>query len=181
MNCIGMLEYKSISAGVEACDAALKAADVSLLYSMPVCAGKYIILFRGEVGAVKSSVETASEVATELLIDSIVIPNLHDDVFPALTASTVLPKIDAVGVVESFSIAASIIAADAALKAADIRMIEIRLAKGLGGKSFFTFTGEVGAVRESEKVAVKYLEEEGFLVYSMILPNPHPELAENLY
>jgi len=181
MNCIGMLEYKSISAGVESCDAALKAANVSLLYSMPVCAGKYIILFRGEVGDVKSSVETAKEVASELLIDSIVIPNLHEDVFPALTASTELPKVEAVGVVESFSIAASIIAADAALKAADIRMIEIRIAKGLGGKSFFTFTGEVGAVRESEKVAVEYLKEEGFLVYSMVLPNPHPELAENLY
>jgi microcompartment protein CcmL/EutN len=67
------------------------------------------------------------------------------------------------------------------LKAADIEMIELRLAKGLGGKAYFSFTGEVGAVRESEKVAREFLAEKGMLVYSTVIPGPHKDLAEKVF
>ncbi|MCK9223641.1 MAG: BMC domain-containing protein [Candidatus Muirbacterium halophilum] len=181
MNCLGMLEYKSVSAGIKSCDTVLKAANVKLLYSMPVCAGKYIIIVRGDTGAVYAAIDAGKQVSVFNLVDSIIIPNLHKDIFPALTASGNVGKIEALGSVESYSIAATIIAADIALKTADIRMIEIRIAKGLGGKSYFNFTGEVGAVRESEKTCIKYLEDNGWLVYSCVIPNPHPSLAEKLY
>lgn len=181
MNCLGMLEYKSVSAGIECCDTVLKAAHVELIQSLPVCAGKYIIVIRGETGAVNAAVEAGKEISGFNLIDTIIIPNLHPDIFPALTASGDFGKIEAVASVESFSIAAAVIAADIALKTADIRMIEIRIGKGLGGKSFFNFTGEIGAVKESEKTARDYLEKNGWLVYSCVLPNPHPSLMEKLY
>jgi microcompartment protein CcmL/EutN len=176
-----MLEYKSVSAGIQSCDAVMKAADVRLIYSMPVCAGKYIVIVQGDTGAVNAAIEAGREVSPFNIVDSIIIPNLHKDIFPALTASGNVGGINALGSIESYSVSATIIAADIALKTADISMIEIRLAKGLGGKSYFNFTGEVGAVRESEKASVKYLEENGWLVYSCVIPNPHPSLAEKLY
>ncbi|MGM0608310.1 MAG: BMC domain-containing protein [Candidatus Muiribacteriota bacterium] len=181
MNCIGVLEYKSISAGIEACDIALKAGEVKLIYSLPVCAGKYMIVLGGEVGDVKSALEAASSTAPMLLIDTILIPNLHKDIIPAMTASTQVEKIEAVGVVESFSLASAILSADIALKAAEVNIIEIRIAKGLGGKAYFILSGEIGAIRESCKDAVAYLKEEGFLVYYTVLANPHKFLAGSLY
>ncbi|MFA5478610.1 MAG: BMC domain-containing protein [Candidatus Muiribacteriota bacterium] len=181
MNCLGMIEFKSVAAGIEACDNVMKAADVELLYSLPVCAGKYIVIVRGDVGAVKSAVEAGKQLSPFSIIDSIIIPNLSEEIFPALTASGNVKINGAVGVVESFSLAAAIISADMALKTASIEMIEIRIAKGLGGKAFFVFTGEVGAVKESEKTASKFLEENGWLVYSTVIPNPHSDLLEKLY
>jgi len=51
-----MIETNSIPAGIEAGDAMLKAADVSLASAQPVCAGKYIVIVSGGVAAVEAAV-----------------------------------------------------------------------------------------------------------------------------
>ncbi len=81
------------------------------------------------------------------MIDSFVIPNLHESVFPAIAGATKIEALEALGIVESFSVASLIEGADAAVKAANVQLIEIRLAMALGGKAFVTLTGNVAAVR----------------------------------
>jgi len=53
--CIGLLEFNSIAAGIEATDALLKQAAVRIMVAKTVCPGKYIILFSGDEASVEES------------------------------------------------------------------------------------------------------------------------------
>lgn len=172
-NAIGFLELNSIARGIEACDAMLKAAAVELVESHPICPGKYMVLITGDVDAVRSSLKVGVEYASHNLVDTFLIPNVHERVIPALRAVTSVTELQALGVVESFSAASAILAADAAVKAAAVELLEIRLSNGMGGKSFFTLTGIVGAVEAAVKAAVEMLQSEGLLVNSVVIPSPH--------
>src|ERR1044072_5547543 len=144
-NSIGLIELTSIASGFLGCDAMLKAADVDLVLSRSICSGKYMVMVRGDVAAVEAAVSAGAGAARFSVIDSFVIPNLHDDVFPAISGSSKVEVLDALGIVESFSVASLIEGADAAVKAANIQLIEIRLAMALGGKAFVTLTGNVAS------------------------------------
>ena len=96
--------------------------------------------FAGDVEAVQNSINVGKEVAGEFLVDSFVIPNVHPTIFPALACATQILELQALGIIETYSSASCITAADAAAKAADVSLIEIRCATGLAGKSFVTMT-----------------------------------------
>lgn len=180
MDSIGMIEVNSIAAGIEAGDAMLKTADVNLITAQPVCAGKYIILVKGSVAAIKSSVDAAVAVAKESIVDSLVIPSLHPQVFSALNGTSVIEKSDAIGVIETFSLVTSIYAADAAVKAAKVDLIEIRLGRGLGGKAYMILTGDVSSVRVAVETAAKTYGSEGMIARTVVIPSPHPDLMKAL-
>ena len=82
---------------------------------------------------------------------------------------------------EAFSLCAAVVAADAAVKAADVQLIDIRLGRGLGGKSFITMTGEVAAVRAAVSAGEKKPEARGMLSESVVIPSPHPDIVKALY
>lgn len=176
MGAIGMNEIMSIPAGFQACDAMLKAASVELVGAGCVCAGKYYIVVQGEVAAVRSSVEAGTEVAGSLLIDSLVIPNVDGSVSPAISACTVVDRLQALGVMETYSLCAAVYAADAAAKAAEVTLLEVRLGRGLGGKSFILLTGEVAAVEASVRAAEELDETKGLMAKSVVIPSPHPDM-----
>ena len=124
MQTIGFLELSSIAKGIQAADILLKAADVELVFAKPVCPGKYSILFTGEVSAVKASLEAGMEIGGNQVVDSIVIARVHPQVIQAIGLGAEPDGIHAVGVMEFFSITAAVYAADAAVKAADVDLIE---------------------------------------------------------
>ena len=180
MYALGMIEVVSIPQGVKAGDSMLKAADVALVMAQTVCAGKYIVLVSGDVAAVKSSVEAGTAEAGSKLIDSMVIPNVDARVIAAMAGACELEAVEAVGVVETFSLAAAVQAADAAVKAADITLMEIRLARGMGGKSFILLSGGVSSV-EAAVCAVESAEfAGGMLSKSAVIPSPHPDMLRAL-
>lgn len=176
MGAIGMNEIMSIPTGILACDAMLKAAEVELVSAGCVCAGKYYIVVAGEVAAVRSAVEAGKEMAESLLIDSMVIPNVDPQVAPAIAACTTVEELKALGILETYSLCAAVTAADAAVKAAEIRLLEVRLGRGLGGKSFILLTGEVAAVQAAVKAAEALEETDGLMAKSAVIPSPHPDL-----
>jgi microcompartment protein CcmL/EutN len=180
VDALGMLEVNSIAAGIEVGDTMLKTAKVSLINAQPVCCGKYIIMVKGEVAAVKSSIDSGSAAAKEALVDSLVIPNVHPQVYEALNCSSVIEKRNAVGVIETFSLVSSIYAADTAVKAAMVDLIEIRLGRGIGGKAFTVMTGDVSSVKFAVEAAVKSQENEGMIVRTTVIPSPHPDIMKSL-
>lgn len=115
------------------------------------------------------------------LIDSLVIPSVDTQVPIAINACTDVQKVQAVGAMETYSLCAAVLAADAAVKAAEISLIEIRLGRGLGGKSFITMTGEVAAVRAAIAAATALEEVQGLMSDSVVIPAPHPDIAESLF
>src|ERR1051326_7345172 len=103
-NSIGLIELTSIAAGFQVADAMLKAANVDLLLSRSICSGKYMVMVRGEVAAVEASVSAGISASRFSVIDSFVIPNLHESVFPAISGASKVEALEALGVVESFSV-----------------------------------------------------------------------------
>ena len=181
MNALGMIETNSIPIGINAGDAMLKAATVELVAAQPICAGKYIVLVTGEVAAVKESVEAGKTVAGSLLVDSMIISHVHEQVPKAINACNEIGQVAAVGVMEAFSLCTAVVVADAAVKAADVSLIDVRLGRGLGGKAFITLTGEVAAVRAAIAAGEKMPEAAGMMSQSVVIPSPHPDMIQSLY
>ena len=79
-------------------------------------------------------------------------------------------------IVETVTAAVCIVAADAAAKSADIQLLEIRLANGLGGKSFVIMEGTVADVEASVAAGVELVRQEGLLVRQVVIPQLHEQM-----
>ena len=180
MNAIGMVEVLSIPLGIRAGDAMLKTAQVSLVTAQTVCAGKYIVIVSGDVAAVKAAVEAGVESAENTLVDSMMIPNVDDRVIAAMAGACEAGNVQAVGIMETFSLASAVQAADAAVKAADVALIEVRLGRGMGGKSFVILTGDVAAAEAAVAAAEGCEGTEGMMARSVVIPSPHKDMVRAL-
>jgi microcompartment protein CcmL/EutN len=180
LDAIGLLEYRSIARGIESADAMAKAAEIDLLQATPVCSGKFVIVIGGNVASVTAAMNAGKQITPELIIDELLIPNIHADIIPALMAATTVDKIQAVGVIETLTCAAAIVAGDKAAKAAKVKILEVRIARGLGGKAYVTLCGDVGAVRSAVEAGTAEAAEQGLLVQSVVIPSAHPDLARSL-
>lgn len=180
--CIGLLETSSVARGVEVADAVLKEAAVEMLFATPVHPGKYVMLFTGGINDVRASAKRGAEIAGSDLVDQLVIPQIHDQVVPMLKrkGGRINGQLDAVGVIETNTVASAISAADAALKHSSVDLIDIRIANGLGGKSFFLVTGEVSDVRSAIAAGAGAAQANGMLAREVVIPSPHRDLAVHL-
>lgn len=89
----------------------MKTADVELIQAQTVCPGKFIILFTGDLSAIRVSVDAAQNTYPESLIDSFVLGNPHESLFKALTCTAEIDNVQALGVIETFTGASAIVAA----------------------------------------------------------------------
>lgn len=174
---IGMVEMSSIARGIETSDSMVKAAQVELLRSVTVCPGKYMVIIGGDTGAVRAAMEAGRQKGAQYVVDTLLIPSVHEQVFPAISGTVEVTNPQAVGVVEFYSIASAIQAADAAVKAAQVTLIEVRTGYAIGGKGFVVLTGDVGAVRAAVEAAKQAGE---LFVESTVIPRPAPQLLKSL-
>jgi microcompartment protein CcmL/EutN len=174
---IGLIETSSIAKGVETLDAMCKAAGVKPEISAPISKGKYIIVISGPVGEVESSLAKGAAIAGDTLIANHIIRNIHAGVLAALNKKVKSGKVEAVGIVETKEALPAVFAADAAAKAAFVHVSEVNAGRGIGGKGYFTVTGDVGAVRTAVSAGVKAVGEDA-VVARMVLPNAHEHVAE---
>jgi microcompartment protein CcmL/EutN len=177
---IGLIELSSIAAGFMVADTMLKAGTVRLLLSRSICSGKYMVLIAGETAAVDSAVAAGASAANGSLIDEFVIANVHPDVFTALGRTQPVQPEGALGILESFNVAAMIQAADAAAKAANVVLMEIRLAMALGGKAFATMTGDVASVQAAIAAGRQVMSDAGVLVNAVVISRPHPDVYREI-
>ncbi|MFZ5951149.1 MAG: BMC domain-containing protein [Candidatus Rifleibacteriota bacterium] len=177
-NAIGLIELSSISVGYLVTDTMLKTASVELVLSRTVCPGKFVCLVWGDVAAVEASVEAGIRMAQGYLVNDLVIPNLHPQIYPAMTATNQIKETGALGVIETFDIVSAILAADASVKAANITLCEIRIAMAIGGKAFYTMTGDVAAVEAAVSAGLSSLEGKGLVVHHVVIPRPRAELFQ---
>ena len=174
---IGIVETSSIAKGFEIADTILKAANVEIVLNRTICPGKYVVLVGGDVDAVQASIDGGVRVGAHSVVDHFIIPNVHPAIFPAISGIDHLPELGALGVIEAFSIASVIEAADAAVKAAPIQFVNIHLAMAIGGKGYVSLTGDVAAVAEAVAVGAAIIERKGLLVEKVIIPAPRPEIV----
>ncbi|WP_419832976.1 BMC domain-containing protein [Endozoicomonas atrinae] len=177
---LGLLEFTSIAKGMEAADAMTKAADIRLEEAKTICPGKYLIIVSGDVAAVRASVEAGEEVGRQTIVDRLLIANIHDELLAGLSGSNDISQVNSIGVIEFFSVASAVIAADAGAKAADVKMIEVRLAMAIGGKSFIVMTGELSAVNAAVDAGVMAARDAGMLIGKTVIPSPTKEFFQKL-
>jgi len=177
---IGCVELNSIGMGMRVADEMVKAADVALVLARPICPGRYLVMVTGDTGAVSQAVRTGLDLGADMVVDSLVLSNVHESVIPAMNGTAVLESINALGVVENYTVASCILAADAAAKSGDIRLLELRFAAGLGGKAFVTMTGEVGAVQTSVDAGAASVTGGGPVVSKIVIPSPCEDLKRHI-
>ncbi|MBR5271251.1 MAG: BMC domain-containing protein [Clostridia bacterium] len=178
MKSIGLVELKNVSKGIVVTDEMLKSAGVTLISSGSVCPGKFVTIVGGELSAIRAAIERAELISEDAMIDKFIIGNLGENVYEAVCGTADVKKKRALGIVETFTAASAILAADAAVKAGDIELVEVRVARGMAGKCFVTMTGDVADVRAGVEAGAKLAAEEGVLINTEVIANPHPELWE---
>ena len=177
---IGMVEYFNVSTGVQAADIMAKTADVEIISAMTVCPGKYIVIISGALSAVKASVEAAKTHFPAKLVDSFVLGNPHEDIFSAINGATDPGEVSALGILETFTASSIIVASDIAAKTAIVKLLEIRIAKGMSGKSYLFITGEVAAVEAAIEKAKAAIADEATYLDSAVIARPSNELWKSI-
>lgn len=178
-NAIGLIELTSIAKGYEVADALLKTAQVQMIFNRTICPGKFMVMVAGETAAVSASMEAGLDIGGETVVDSLLIPNVHAEVFPAISGTRVVTETGALGIIETFSVASIIEAADAAVKAAHVQLLQIHLAMAIGGKGYVTLTGEVAAVTAAVEAGAEFIRGKGLLVNKVVIPQPRPEVLDD--
>jgi microcompartment protein CcmL/EutN len=179
---MALLEFDSISAGIVAGDAMVKASPIGHIYAGTVHPGKYLVLVSGDTASVEVALAIGGEVGGDHVSDVVFLPDVHPDVTNAIVGGGVSAGLaeEALGIVETSTVAAVIDAADAGVKAASVVVSSVRLADGLGGKGYVLFSGPVADVEAAVQAAVDRTATHGTLIRSDVIAQLHGEMAGNL-
>lgn len=177
---LALVDFSSIAIGIEAADAMIKRADIQVLKAGTVQPGRYLVLIGGNVADVGESLAAGREVGGDTVMDHIFLPQVHPEVVRAIGGARVPDANDALGVVETTTVPAAIHAADAGIKGAEVRLVEIRLADGLGGKGIVLYSGVVADVETAVEIGVGALERPALLVRKVVIPQLHAAMWENV-
>jgi len=176
---LALLEFSSIAAGIQAADAMVKRAPIDLIKAGTVQPGKYLVLIGGQVADVDESLAAGRELGGPSMVDLVYLPQVHPEVARAIGGGRQPRIFDALGVSETSSVAAAMHAADAGVKGAEVELLELRLADGLGGKGIVLFSGLVGDVEAAVEIGTGVLERPDLLVRQVVIPQLHLEMWEN--
>jgi microcompartment protein CcmL/EutN len=165
---LALLELDSIAAGIEAGDAMAKRAPIDVLRAGTVHPGKYLVLL-----------DVGREVGGSSVLDVVLLPNVHPELVAAIRGARLAPAGEALGVIETATVAAVVEAADAGLKGATVHLLEIRLADDLGGKGYLLFDGTVADVEAAVEIGAGRIAGSPGLMLRVI-PRLHLEMALNL-
>jgi microcompartment protein CcmL/EutN len=176
---LGLVEVASVARGMVVADAMAKRAFVKLVQAEPVTPGKFVIVVAGGEEEVAQTMTVALELSGGTLVDRLYLPQADPQLVPALAGDVLLRRIESIGIVETFSVAASVLAADRCVKAAEVSLVQLRLARGLGGKAFFILSGALHQV-EAALDAGRSIIHDGMLLATEIIARPHEDLIRVL-
>jgi microcompartment protein CcmL/EutN len=177
---LALIDLGSIAAGIEAADAMVKRAQIDLIRAGTVQRGRYLVLIGGPVAEVEESLAAGLERGGDQVLDHVYLPGVHPEVVTAIGGGRVPERSESLGIVETATAAAVIQAADAGIKGAAVRLVEIRLADGLGGKGVVLFSGVVADVEAAVEIGVGALGRAGQLIRKVVIPQLHEAMWDNV-
>ena len=177
---IAALETSSIAQGLVAADAMMKQADVQVLEASVLSPGRYWFVIGGSVADVRAAHRRGVEVAADTLLDQLFIPQLHEGVMPAVRGTVPSRDDDAVGILETLSATSAIVAADAAAKAANVTLRDLRLANGIGGKGVVMLSGSLPDVQAAVAAGREDAQKRGLLARAVIIPRMDARLRDRV-
>jgi len=177
---IALIEFDSIAIGMRAGDAMVKRAPVDVTYAGTVHPGKYLVLVGGDVACVEESYAAGLALAGDALVDKINLPSAHPEVVRYLRGMRGRVTGEALGIIETTTVASTLGAADRGLKGANVDLVELKLADRLGGKAYCVFSGAVADVEAAVEIGVDQLDDPSTLVAQVVIPDFHDEMLANL-
>jgi len=177
---IALIEFSSIANGILSGDAMVKKAPITMLKSGTVSRGNYLILIGGSVASVEEAFAEGLAAGDKFVVDHVILPDVHPEVHDAILGNKNPCEKDAIGVIETTTVATTIRAADAGIKGASVTILEMRLADGMGGKSFTIFSGAVEDVESAIEIAQNSIEKPEFWLNSTLIPRLDPEMVRQI-
>ncbi|MCZ7588117.1 MAG: BMC domain-containing protein [Gaiella sp.] len=175
-----LLELSSIARGIEAGDAMVKRAPLQVIRAGTVHPGRYLVLVGGLTADVEEALQAGREAAGSSLVDVVFLPDVHPDVVASLGGARRVDGGEALGVIETMTVAAAIDAADAGVKGARVTIRDLRLADDLGGKGYVLFGGDVAEVEAAVGCGVARTAASAQEVTHVVISQLHTEMRENL-
>jgi len=176
---LAIVEFASIAVGIEAGDAMVKRAPLGVIQSGTVQPGKYIVLIAGDVASVEESLAAGVSLGGETIVDTVFLPDIHPEVVAALQGGRSFDDGEALGIIETRTVAAIIEAADAAVKGATVTAAQIELADGLGGKGYVLLGGVLSEVEAGVAAGVAAITATQ-LIASVVIPQLHDEMRDDV-
>lgn len=177
---IALIEFDSIATGIRAGDAMVKRAPLTFLRTGTVQKGRYLVLIGGDTASVEESLEEGLGVGGEEMVDKVYLPYVHPTVFAAVQGVRQLGDYESLGIIETSTVASIIRAADAAVKGAEVTLLEIRLANGMAGKGLALVTGKVADVEMAVSIGTEVIGERNLWTRSTVIPSLHGEMAAEI-
>lgn len=177
---ICLIEFNNVADGITATDAMIKKASISMLKSGTISQGKYLVLIGGSTASVKESFQEGMAISSENVVDSLFLPDIHSQVYQAVLGDRQPCDAEALGIIETGTVAAIIQAADAGVKGAKVNIVEIRLADGYGGKGYTLFNGKVEDVEAALEIGLQSIETHQVTVFSRIISALHPRVSREI-
>lgn len=178
---LAVVELASIARGYVALDAAVKRAPVRVGYAAPVSPGRYWFALEGGEAEIDEALAAAIEAARETRVDHLWLPNAHPALFGPVFGAPVPqpPLLESVGAIELDTLCSAIRAADAALKCAAVSLVDLHLARGIGGKGYVVLTGDLGDVEAAVDEGARCAGSEHVL-FREVIANPDGAVHEAL-
>lgn len=172
---VALLETESIARGFVVADALVKRATVKIAIAEAVTPGKFLLLFYGELAEVEEAFKAGVETAGASLLDKLLLPFAAKGLVYALNGTLDAQQGESLGIVETQTVSAAVLAADVALKRAEVFLTRLHLARGIGGKGYFTLSGDLNMV-EAALEAVGRAVEAPLLLATELIQRPAAEL-----
>ena len=115
------------------------------------------------------------------MLDHILLADVHPRVYEAIVGVRKVGGDGALAIIETDTVASNVRAAEAALKATPVELVEIRLADtGLSGKGVSVYQGDLFNIQAAVDVAMRFLTEAGAAARHRIIAAPHEALLRQI-
>lgn len=178
---LAVIEFREIPAGILATDAMLKKAPIAFVKSGTITRGRFITLIGGTTGAVEEALAEGLYRGGDAVLDHLLLADVHPRVYDAILGERRPGGDGSLAVVETGTVAASVRAAERALKGTGVELVEIRLAdSGLSGKGITIYRGELHEIEAAVQIVLDAVQEAGSEVRYTIISSPHEALARQI-
>jgi len=178
---LAIVEFSDIPAGIFATDALLKKAPIAFVKCGTITRGRYLALFGGSTASVEEAMAEALAQGGDAVLDRLLLADVHPRVYDAILGTPRAGGNGSLAIIETDTVASNVRAAEAALKATSVDLLEIRLAdSGLSGKGVSLYLGPLHEIEEAVAVAARALDAHGLAARSRIIPAPHDSLLAQL-
>lgn len=178
---LAAIDILDIPTGMLATDALLKRSPIAFIRAGTITGGRWLAVFGGTTAAVEEAMAAAVARGGEAVIDRVLLPDVHPDLYSAAHGVRQATGEGSLLVLETGTVPAVLRAVEVVLKGSSVRLAELRLADaGLAGKGVAVVRGELADVEAAHELAAASAGRAGATVAMRIISAPHPATLQQL-